>query len=84
MFLLRIQEHFLCLGSLLADKTRMPMLAVDPNAFIRPSPSKGALGGVARYTNEAIVLCEGAGFDTIIVETVGELYDLSIFCLFLH
>ena len=60
-------------GSLLADKTRMPLLSVDPNAFIRPSPSRGTLGGVARNTNEAIVLCEGAGFDFIIVETVGEL-----------
>lgn len=58
-------------GSLLADKTRMPQLSVDPKAFIRPSPSRGTLGGVARNTNEAIVLCEGAGFDIVIVETVG-------------
>ncbi|KAK7097166.1 hypothetical protein V1264_004182 [Littorina saxatilis] len=49
----------------------MPQLSVDPNAFIRPSPSRGTLGGVARNTNEAIVLCEGAGFDFVIVETVG-------------
>lgn len=59
-------------GSLLADKTRMPKLSVDPNAFIRPSPSSGTLGGVARNTCEAAVLCEGAGFDTIVIETVGK------------
>ncbi|KAL8604078.1 hypothetical protein ACOMHN_024903 [Nucella lapillus] len=58
-------------GSLLADKTRMPRLSVDPNAFIRPSPSQGTLGGVAENTSEAIVLCEGAGFDVVLVETVG-------------
>ncbi|KAK7474265.1 hypothetical protein BaRGS_00034508 [Batillaria attramentaria] len=58
-------------GSLLADKTRMPKLSVDPNAFIRPSPASGTLGGVARNTNEAVVLCEGAGFDIILIETVG-------------
>jgi len=58
-------------GSLLGDKTRMPELTVDPNAYIRPSPSRGHLGGVTRTTNEAIVLCEAAGYDLILVETVG-------------
>lgn len=58
-------------GSILGDKTRMERLAVDPNAFIRPSPSGGELGGVARKTREAILLCEAAGFDVVIVETVG-------------
>lgn len=58
-------------GSILGDKTRMENLSVDPNAFIRPSPSAGTLGGVARKTRETIILCEAAGFDTIIVETVG-------------
>jgi len=58
-------------GSILGDKTRMERLSVDPNAFIRPSPSGGALGGVARKTREAMLLCEAAGFDVVIVETVG-------------
>jgi LAO/AO transport system kinase len=58
-------------GSILGDKTRMEKLSIHPNAFIRPSPSAGTLGGVARKTREAIILCEAAGFDTIIVETVG-------------
>ncbi len=58
-------------GSILGDKTRMNELSVEKNAFIRPSPSAGSLGGVARKTRETIVLCEAAGFDTIIVETVG-------------
>lgn len=58
-------------GSILGDKTRMEELSVDANAFIRPSPSAGTLGGVARKTRETIILCEAAGFDTIIVETVG-------------
>ena len=58
-------------GSILGDKTRMNKLSVESNAFIRPSPSAGSLGGVARKTRESIVLCEAAGFDTIIVETVG-------------
>ncbi|KAG7170735.1 Methylmalonic aciduria type A protein-like 1 [Homarus americanus] len=58
-------------GSLLGDKTRMPELSRDMNAYIRPSPSRGHLGGVTRSTNEAIVLCEAAGFDIIIVETIG-------------
>ena len=58
-------------GSLLGDRTRMVELAHDPNAYIRPSPSSGTLGGVTRRTNEAIILCEGAGYDIILVETVG-------------
>lgn len=58
-------------GSILGDKTRMERLASDPNAFIRPSPSAGELGGVAARTREAILLCEAAGFDVVIVETVG-------------
>lgn len=58
-------------GSILGDKTRMERLAVHPNAFVRPSPSAGSLGGVARKTRETIVLCETAGFDNIFVETVG-------------
>jgi len=58
-------------GSILGDKTRMEQLSVSKNAFIRPSPSSGSLGGVARKTRESIVLCEAAGFDTIFVETVG-------------
>ena len=58
-------------GSILGDKTRMERLSVDPNAFVRPSPSGSTLGGVARKTRESIVLCEAAGFDVIIVETVG-------------
>jgi LAO/AO transport system kinase len=58
-------------GSILGDKTRMPELARDPAAFVRPSPSLGALGGVARHTREALLLCEAAGFDVVLVETVG-------------
>jgi len=58
-------------GSILGDKTRMGALAVDANAFIRPSPSSGALGGVARKTRESLLLCEAAGYDVVIVETVG-------------
>lgn len=58
-------------GSILGDKTRMEKLSVHPNAFVRPSPSAGTLGGVARKTRESIILCEAAGFDTILVETVG-------------
>ncbi|XP_060599591.1 methylmalonic aciduria type A homolog, mitochondrial-like [Ruditapes philippinarum] len=58
-------------GSLLGDKTRMPELSCDMNAYIRPSPSRGSLGGVTRTTNDAIVLCEAAGYDIILVETVG-------------
>lgn len=58
-------------GSILGDKTRMEKLSVHPNAFIRPSPSAGSLGGVARKTRETIVLCEAAGYNNIFVETVG-------------
>jgi len=58
-------------GSILGDKTRMERLAIEPDVFIRPSPSAGSLGGVARKTRETIVLCEAAGYDTIFVETVG-------------
>jgi len=58
-------------GSIMGDKTRMEKLAADPNAFIRPSPTAGSLGGVARKTRETIILCEAAGFDTIFIETVG-------------
>lgn len=58
-------------GSIMGDKTRMGALAVDPCAFIRPSPSAGTLGGVARKTRETMLLCEAAGYDVVIVETVG-------------
>ncbi len=58
-------------GSILGDKTRMEDLANHPNAYIRPSASSGSLGGVARKTNETVILCEAAGFDTIFIETVG-------------
>ena len=58
-------------GSILGDKTRMARLSVDPNAFIRPSPSAGTLGGVTRRTRETMLLCEAAGFDIVLVETVG-------------
>ncbi len=58
-------------GSILGDKTRMQTLANNPDAFIRPSPSAGTLGGVARKTRETIFLCEAAGYDTIFIETVG-------------
>ena len=58
-------------GSILGDKTRMEKLSVHPDSFIRPSPTAGSLGGVARKTRETIVLCEAAGFDKIFVETVG-------------
>ncbi|MDE6134346.1 MAG: methylmalonyl Co-A mutase-associated GTPase MeaB [Muribaculaceae bacterium] len=58
-------------GSILGDKTRMEKLSVHPSAFIRPSPSAGSLGGVARKTRETIVLCEAAGYNNIFVETVG-------------
>ncbi|KAG7458808.1 hypothetical protein MATL_G00224560 [Megalops atlanticus] len=58
-------------GSLMGDKTRMTELSRDMRAFIRPSPTSGTLGGVTRTTNEAIVLCEGAGYDIVLVETVG-------------
>ncbi|MBR1769434.1 MAG: methylmalonyl Co-A mutase-associated GTPase MeaB [Bacteroidales bacterium] len=58
-------------GSILGDKTRMELLSCDENAFIRPSPSAGSLGGVARKTREIIVLCEAAGYDVVLIETVG-------------
>jgi len=58
-------------GSILGDKTRMERLSRDPNAFIRPSPSQSHLGGVARRTREAVTLCEAAGFDVVLIETVG-------------
>lgn len=58
-------------GSILGDKTRMEKLSGETNAYIRPSPSAGSLGGVARKTRETIILCEAAGFDTIFIETVG-------------
>jgi LAO/AO transport system kinase len=58
-------------GSILGDKTRMQRLSVDPNAFIRPSPTSGTLGGVARATRESMAVVEAAGFDVVIVETVG-------------
>lgn len=58
-------------GSILGDKTRMEELSRDPNAFIRPSPSQSHLGGVARRTREAVTVCEAAGFDVVLIETVG-------------
>lgn len=58
-------------GAILGDKTRMQRLAIDPSAFIRPSPAGGSLGGVARSTRETMLLCEAAGYGVIIVETVG-------------
>jgi len=58
-------------GSILGDKTRMELLSREDNAFIRPSPSEGALGGVAQKTRETMLLCEAAGYDVILVETVG-------------
>jgi LAO/AO transport system kinase len=58
-------------GSILGDKTRMQNLASHPNAFIRPSPSGNSLGGVTRSTRETVILCEAAGFDTVLIETVG-------------
>jgi LAO/AO transport system kinase len=58
-------------GSILGDKTRMEQLSVHPKAFIRPSPSSGSLGGVARKTKESIIICEAAGYDYVFIETVG-------------
>ena len=58
-------------GSILGDKTRMERLSTDDRAFIRPSPSRGHLGGVARRTREAMLLCEAAGYQNVLVETVG-------------
>ena len=65
-------------GSILGDKTRMEQLAREANAFIRPSPSGGALGGVARKTRETILVCEAAGYEVILVETVIYRYQLCI------
>lgn len=58
-------------GSILGDKTRMAKLSTDPRAFVRPSPASGTLGGVARKTRESLLLCEAAGYDVVLVETVG-------------
>jgi LAO/AO transport system kinase len=58
-------------GSILGDKTRMETLSVHPQAFIRPSPAGDSLGGVARATRESVILCEAAGFDFVVIETVG-------------
>src|SRR6187399_1876473 len=58
-------------GSILADKTRMARLGSDPNAFVRPSPSSGTLGGVAAKTRESMLICEAAGYDVVLVETIG-------------
>jgi LAO/AO transport system kinase len=58
-------------GSIMGDKTRMEKLSRDPNSFIRPSPSSGVLGGVARKTRESMILCEACGYDIILIETVG-------------
>src|SRR5436305_7458277 len=58
-------------GSILGDKTRMARLATDPNAFIRPSPAAGTLGGVAAKTRETMLICEAAGYDVVLIETVG-------------
>lgn len=58
-------------GSILGDKTRMERLSRDPNAFVRPSPTSGTLGGVASHTREAMLICEAAGYDVVLVETVG-------------
>lgn len=58
-------------GSIMADKTRMKRLAVHPNAFIRPSPSRSFLGGAAEKSHETLLVCEASGYDVIIIETVG-------------
>ena len=58
-------------GSILGDKTRMPTLATNPKAFIRPSPSSGNMGGLAFCSRESMILCEAAGYNTILIETVG-------------
>jgi LAO/AO transport system kinase len=74
-------------GSILADKTRMARLAADPSAFIRPSPAAGTLGGVAAKTRESMLICEAAGYDVILIETVGAgqsetaVADMTDFCL---
>ena len=80
-------------GSILGDKTRMEELSRHPSAFIRPSPAGSSLGGVARRTRECVLICEAAGFDVVIVETVGvgqsetavaEMCDLFLLLLALH
>lgn len=75
-------------GSILGDKTRMEELAKSESCFIRPSPSSGALGGVARHTRETILLCEAAGYDVVLIETVGigqsEVMAASMTDFFLH
>ncbi|MGB1940614.1 MAG: methylmalonyl Co-A mutase-associated GTPase MeaB, partial [Pseudomonadales bacterium] len=58
-------------GSILGDKTRMPSLAVNPDAFVRPSPAGSTLGGVTRRTRETLLLCEAAGYEVVLIETVG-------------
>jgi LAO/AO transport system kinase len=58
-------------GSILGDKTRMTHLSNHPNAFVRPSPTRGTLGGVAQHTNDIVLLCEAAGYDIVLVESVG-------------
>src|SRR5262249_32216971 len=58
-------------GSILGDKTRMPRLSATPAAYIRPSPSAGSLGGVARKTRESMLVCEAAGYEVVLIETVG-------------
>lgn len=59
-------------GSILGDKTRMQELSRDPNAYIRSSATRGTLGGLTKGTHEGIILCEGAGYDTVFIETVGD------------
>jgi len=69
-----VQIHMLAIivySSSLGDKTRMANLAAEPNAYIRPSPSAGTLGGVARKTRESMLVCEAAGYDVVLIETVG-------------
>ncbi len=58
-------------GSILGDKTRMQALSIHPNVYIRPSPSSGMLGGIAYGTQEAMLICEAAGYDLIFIETIG-------------
>src|SRR5437764_8803020 len=76
-------------GSILADKTRMPRLSGDANAFVRPSPSSGTLGGVAAKTRESMLICEAAGVDVVLGETIGtgqsetRVADMTVFFLVL-
>lgn len=67
----------------MGDKTRMQELSRDMNAFIRPSPTSGHLGGVTRSTNEAIIMCETAGYKTVFIETVGKLENMIFECYYL-